>query len=58
MQMDERKRKRRCEHDCKDHIFSLQTTKSTYSKYDIKVQFCPKYQREPLPPEQTFPEFN
>lgn len=28
------------------------------SKYDIKLTFCPKYQREPLPPEHTFAEYN
>lgn len=52
------KRKRRCEIECKEHIFSVQTLKGTTSKYDIKLQFCPKYQREPLPPEHTYPEYN
>ena len=56
--MDGLKRKRRCEIECKDHIFSLQCLKANSSKYDIKVLFCPKYQREPQPPEHTYPEYN
>jgi hypothetical protein len=56
--MDGIKRKRRCEIECKDHIFAVQTLKGNTSKYDIKLQFCPKYQREPLPPEHTYPEYN
>lgn len=28
------------------------------SRHDIRVVLCPKYQREPLPPEQTYPVFN
>ena len=56
--MEGLKRKRRCEIECKDHIFAVQTLKGNSSKYDIKLQFCPKYQREPLPPEHTYPEYN
>jgi hypothetical protein len=52
------KRKRRCEIECNEHIFAVQTLKGNSSKYDIKLQFCPKYQREPLPPEHTYPEYN
>ena len=58
MQLEERKRKRRCEFDCKDHIFNVQTLKASCSKYDIRVQFCPKFQRDPLPPDHTFPQYN
>lgn len=58
MLLEERKRKRRCEFECTDHIFMLEALKSNPSKYDIELLFCPKYQREPLPPERTYPEFN
>jgi hypothetical protein len=36
----------------------MQTTKGNPSRFDIKMPFCPKFQRDPLPPEHTFPEYN
>jgi hypothetical protein len=56
--MEGLKRKRRCEDECKDHFFALQCIKPNSAKYDIKLLFCPKYQREPQPPEFIHPEFN
>ncbi len=56
--MEGLKRKRRCEIECKEHIFAVQSLKGNSSKYDIKLLFCPKYQRDPLPPEHTYPEYN
>lgn len=52
------KRKRRCDSDCEDHILDIKANKGISSKYDFRQQFCPKYQREPMPPEHTYPQYN
>ena len=54
MRGEERKRNR-CDTECKEHLFALDMGQSEPSKYDVEVHFCPKYQREPLPPGHTFP---
>jgi len=28
------------------------------NKHNVRVAFCPKFRRDPYPPEKTIPEFN
>lgn len=50
------KNKRRCETRCEEHKLAIKNP--ALPKYEAETTFCPKYHREPRPPEQTFPVFN
>ena len=51
-------KKRRCESDCKEHLFSLVQDNKDRHNMEVAISFCPKVFRGSQPPESTHPEFN
>ena len=49
--------KQKCFPECRQHLFELRGVQQS-RKHDVEVCFCPKYRREPHPPEGIMPEWN
>ncbi len=49
--------KPKCRDDCTDHLFEIKNHNGN-NKHNAAITFCPKFRRDPHPPEKTIPEFN
>lgn len=55
--MEATRSKPRCQADCTEHVFQLINNNGN-TKHNVTITFCPKFRRDPHPPEKTIPEFN
>ncbi len=55
--MNATRSKPKCQSDCTDHVFDLKNNNGN-NKHNVCITFCPKFRRDPHPPQKTIPEYN